>query len=112
MITRIGKWFTPGRRAWLYRLTTAAGGAALVYGVVDSNELASLVGLATALFGTGTAAANTSTKPEPGVIHAALNDGTRICGIEGGLKTVFWDNADCRLCRAMIAADDTPTDSV
>jgi hypothetical protein len=54
---------TRTRRAWLYRVVTAGGIVALVFGLATGEQVASVVGLAGALLGTGVAAANTPTDP-------------------------------------------------
>ncbi len=50
------------QRAYLYRALVAAGGVALVLGLVTDSQLTALVGLAGALLGNGVAARHTSTK--------------------------------------------------
>lgn len=50
---------TVEKRAWLYRIVTAAGLLAAGYGLVSDTELPLWLGLAGALLGTGTATAYT-----------------------------------------------------
>lgn len=57
-------WFTPQHRAWLYRVLAALGVVLVGYGVLSSTDLALWLGFAATLLGTGTAAANTSTKKD------------------------------------------------
>lgn len=53
---------TQKQRAYLYRVTTAAGLIASAYGLISNDDLPLWLGLAAAVLGTGTAAANTTTK--------------------------------------------------
>ncbi|PII81556.1 hypothetical protein BMH32_04720 [Leucobacter sp. OLJS4] len=53
------KRLTLARRRWLYGILAGAGGVALVYGLVNPEQLAAWLVLGGALFGvTGTALAN------------------------------------------------------
>lgn len=56
-------WLTTRRRAWLYRVLTAVGALALLYGAAGGDEITGWVVLAAAVLGTGTAAAHTPTSP-------------------------------------------------
>jgi len=42
-------WLTTPRRAWLYRVLTAVGALAILYGLVSGEEAAAWLGLAVAL---------------------------------------------------------------
>jgi hypothetical protein len=50
------------RRAYIYRVLLAAIPLLAGYGVIDDNKVALFVAFVTALFGTGLAVKNTSTK--------------------------------------------------
>lgn len=52
-------WLTLERRGKLYRIATAAGALAVLYGLTTGEELAAWLGLVATLLGSGTAAANT-----------------------------------------------------
>ena len=49
-------------RAWLYRISTAVITLLAVYGILEESAVAGWVALATAVFNTGLASVNTSTK--------------------------------------------------
>lgn len=49
-------------RAWIYRILLAIAAAAVVLGFVTEDQVAAIVGIATALLGNGLATANTSTR--------------------------------------------------
>lgn len=55
---------TPATRAWLYRVTNAAAVLAAGYGYISGDKLPLWLALGAAVFGTGLAAANTTTKKE------------------------------------------------
>lgn len=57
-------WFTEKRRAWLYRILTAAVPVVVGYGLLTETEAAGWLGIALAVLGTGTATVNTSTKTD------------------------------------------------
>lgn len=59
-------WLTPERRAWLYRVLTAAGLLAAFYGLVSEEALPLWLGLAGTTLGTGTAAAYTPARKVAG----------------------------------------------
>ena len=61
-IPSTGPWWTLARRGWLYRVATAAGGLAVLYGLTTGEELAAWLGLVATLLGSGTAAANSPTR--------------------------------------------------
>lgn len=63
MIEKLKALFTQRRRAYYYRVAGGVGAVALVYGLVDSNELFAWLGLAAVVFNTPPAA-NTSTKKD------------------------------------------------
>ena len=50
------------QRAYVYRIVLALVPLAVIYGVVQEQDVAVWVGLAAAVLGTGLATANTSTK--------------------------------------------------
>jgi hypothetical protein len=50
------------QRAYIYRIVLALVPLAVIYGVVQEQDVAVWVGLAAAVLGTGLATANTSTK--------------------------------------------------
>lgn len=52
-------------RAWLYRVASAVIVLAAGYGLLTGSESALWLGLAAAVLGTGTAAANTPRRPAP-----------------------------------------------
>lgn len=52
---------TPAIRKYIYGIVTAALPLLVVYGVLDSNDVALWLALAAGILGTGTAFANTST---------------------------------------------------
>lgn len=55
-------WLTPARRAWLYRVLTAAAPLLVAKGLASESDLQVYLGIAAAVLGTGTAALHTSTK--------------------------------------------------
>ena len=52
-------------RAWLYRISTALIPLLAAYAIIDESAVAGWVALAAAVFNTGLASANTSTKLPP-----------------------------------------------
>lgn len=59
-------WFTQARRAYIYRVLTALGPAAVFYGLLSGAEVALWLGIGGTVLQTGAtalAAANTPTKP-------------------------------------------------
>lgn len=63
---RAADWLTLERRGKIYRIITAAGAVALIYGWVDGRELEAWLPLAAAILGTGTASAFTPAVRERG----------------------------------------------
>lgn len=55
----------PAKRAYVYGILAAAGGIALVYGIVTAEELAAWLGLGASILGNGLALANTPKKDTP-----------------------------------------------
>lgn len=55
-------WLTQRRRAWFYRIALAAAPLLVVVGGVTETVAAVVVGIVTAIVGTGLAAANTPMK--------------------------------------------------
>lgn len=63
---RAADWLTLERRGKLYRIATAAGALAAVYGLASGEELAAWLGLVAATLGTGTASVFTPAVRERG----------------------------------------------
>lgn len=59
-------WLSLETRGKLYRIATAAGAVAAVYGLASGEELAVWLGLVAAILGTGTASAYTPAVRERG----------------------------------------------
>lgn len=64
-------WLTPERRAWLYRLVSAAMPLLVLYGVAAEHDVAVWLGVAAAFLGTGTAALHTPTR----IVQEDADDG-------------------------------------
>jgi len=57
--------FSEPTRAWLYRISTAVIPLLAVYGILEESAVAGWIALAAAVFNTGMASVNTTTKQLP-----------------------------------------------
>lgn len=71
---QIAKYLTPQVRQWLYSIVTVAVPLLMVYGIVDAETAPLWLGLAAAVFGTGTAAVAVANQRKNGVLPSNGDD--------------------------------------